>query len=42
MLVISLLGILGFVIFSAVKLKLFKGHLFSNAVRVILFISDEQ
>ena len=40
MLCISLLGIIGFVIFNAIKLKLFKGHLFSNTVKLILFITD--
>ena len=42
MLAISLLGIIGFVIFNPGKLKLLKCHLFSNAVKVMLFISDKQ
>ena len=39
-LAISLLGIRDFFIFNAGKIKLFKDHLFSNAVMVMLFISD--
>ena len=42
MLIISLLGIVVFVIFIIRKLKLFRGHLCSNAVMVMLFISDAQ
>ena len=40
MLSISILGILVSIILNARKLKLFRGHLFSNAVNIILFISD--
>ena len=42
MLSISILGIVVFVLFNARKLKLFRGHLFSNAVKIMLFISDVQ
>ena len=42
MLDISLLGIVGFVIFNTRKWKLFKDHLFSNAVKVMLLIYDTQ
>ena len=34
------LGIVIFIILNARKLKVFRGHLFSNAVKIILFISD--
>ena len=37
-----ILGIMIFIIINARKLKLFRGHLFSNTVKVILFISDAQ
>ena len=37
-----ILGIIIFIVINARKLKLFSGHLFSNAVRVMLFISDAQ
>ena len=43
-LVLSIL-ILGLVIFAVLhtrKLKLYRGHLFSNAVKIMLFISDVQ
>ena len=40
MLIISFLGIITFVIFNAIKLKLFKSHLFSNVVKLMSFISD--
>ena len=40
MLVISLPDILGIVILNTIKLKLFAGHLFSNAVKVMSLISD--
>ena len=40
MLTISLLDIIAFVIFNARKLKILRDHLFSNAVKVKLFISD--
>ena len=35
-----ILGIIIFIIVNARKLKLFSEHLFSNAVKVMLFISD--
>ena len=40
MLVISLLGIIGLTVLNGRKLKLFKDYLFSDAKKVILFISD--
>ena len=42
MLSLLMLGIVIFIILNARKLKLFQGHLFSNAVKIILFISDAQ
>ena len=36
MLSLSILGIIIFIILNARKLKLFRGHLFSNAVKIIL------
>ena len=39
MLGISLLGLVLFVIIRSRKLKLFGGHLFSNEVKVMLFMS---
>ena len=36
----SLLGLILFVIVKSRKLKLFRGHLFSNRVKIMLFISD--
>ena len=42
MLAILLLGSIGFFIFNGRNLKSFKGHLFSNAVKVLLFIFDVQ
>ena len=42
MLSISILGIVVFIIPNARKLKLFRGHLCSNAVKIMLFISDAQ
>ena len=42
MLIISILGIAIFIIINARKLKLFRGHLFSNTVKIMLFISDAQ
>ena len=39
---ISILGIVIFIILYTKKLKLFRGHLFSNAVKIMLFISDAQ
>ena len=40
MLHLAVLGIIIFIILNARKLKLFRGHLFSNTVKIILFISD--
>ena len=40
MLCISILGLLIFIIIKLRKLKLFRGYLFSNAVKITLFISD--
>ena len=37
-----ILGIMIFIVINAGKLKLFIGHLFSNTVRVMLFISGAQ
>ena len=42
MLSLSILGIIIFFILNARKLKLFRGHLFSNTVKIMLFISDAQ
>ena len=42
MLSLSVLGIIIFIILNARKLKLFKGHLFSNAVKIMLFIPGAQ
>ena len=42
MLIISILGIVVFIFLNARRLKLFRGHLFSNAIKVMLFISDAQ
>ena len=42
MLSLSILGILIFIIINARKLKLFREHLFSNIVKIMLFISDAQ
>ena len=42
MLSLSVLGILIFIILNARNLKLFRGHLFSNTVKIMLFISDAQ
>ena len=42
MLSLSILDILIFLIINARKLKLFRGHLFSNAVKIMLFISEVQ
>ena len=42
MLIISTLGIVISIILIARKLKLFTGHLFSNAFKIMLFISDAQ
>ena len=40
MLGLSILGLVVFVIIKSRKLKLFRGHLFSNAIKIMLFISD--
>ena len=40
MLGLSILGLKTFVIIKLKKLKLFRGHLFSNTVKIMLFISD--
>ena len=40
MLSLSILGIIIFIIPNTRKLKVFRGHLFSNAVKIMLFISD--
>ena len=37
-----ILGIMIFIVINARKLKLFRGHPFSNTVKVMLFISDAQ
>ena len=42
MLSLSILGIIIFIILNARKLKLFRGHLSSNTVKIMLFISDAQ
>ena len=42
MLSISVLGIVVFLILNARRLKLFRGHLFSNSAYIMLFISDAQ
>ena len=42
MLSLSILDIVIFIILKLRNLKLFRGHLFSNAVKVMLFISDAQ
>ena len=39
---LSILGIIIFIILNDRKLKLFRGHLFSNADKIMLFISDAQ
>ena len=39
---LSILGILIFIFLNARKLKLFRGHLFSNAVKIMMFMSDAQ
>ena len=42
MLSLLILGIKVFIILNARKLKLFRGHLFSNTVKAMLSISDAQ
>ena len=41
-LIISLVGIVVSIILNIRKLKLFRGHLFFNTVKIMLFISDAQ
>ena len=36
------LGIVIFIVINVRKFKLFRGHLLSNAVKLMLFISDSQ
>ena len=40
MLSLAVLGIIIFIILNARNLELFRGHLFSNAVKIMLFILD--
>ena len=42
MLSLSILGIVTFIIINDRKLKLFRRHLISNAVKIMVFISDAQ
>ena len=42
MLSFSILGLVLFIILKSRKLKLCRGHLFFNAVKIMLFISDAQ
>ena len=42
MLSLSILGLVLFAILKPRKLKLFRGHLFSNAVKIMLFMLDAQ
>ena len=42
MLSLSILGIVIFIVLNARKFKLFRGHLFPNVVKIMLFISDAQ
>ena len=42
MLSFSILGLVLFVILKSRTLKLCRGHLFSKAVKIMLFISDDQ
>ena len=42
MLGLVVLGIIIFIVINAMMLKLFRGHLFPNAVKVMMFISDAQ
>ena len=42
MFIISILGIVIFITLNARKLKLLRGYLYSNTVKVMLFISDAQ
>ena len=40
--IICMFSLLIFIILNARKLKLLRGHLFSNAVKIMLFVSDAQ
>ena len=42
MLSLAVLGIIIFIILNARELKLFRGHLFSKAVKIVLFVPDAQ
>ena len=42
MLCLSILGIIIFIILNARKFKLFRGHLISDVVKIMVFISDAQ
>ena len=42
MLCLSILDILIFIIINTRKIKLFREHLFSNAAKMMLFVSDAQ
>ena len=42
MLNLSILGLAIFIILKSMRLKLFRGHLFLNAVKIMLFISDTE
>ena len=42
MLMFSILGLVLYVILKSRKLKLWRWHLFPNAVKIMLFISDSQ
>ena len=42
MLCLAVLGIIIFIILNARKLRLFRGHLFSNTVKIMLFVSDAE
>ena len=42
MLIISMLGIVVFIILNITKLKLLRGHLFSNTVKIMLIISNAE
>ena len=42
MLSLSLSGLTFFVILHTQKIKLYRGHLFSNTIKIMLFISEEQ
>ena len=42
LLCLSILDIIIFIILNDRKIKMFRGHLFSNTVKIMLFISDDQ